>query len=145
ERLWRWARRNPALAAALGTVLTLLLVSLGLAVGWAVHSTNAYQQLKSEQASLESATSAAHAAFAPDGRRLVTSHFGGDLRLGSPATGRPLAAPHRGFAGPQVLAFASVNDRLTANHLPRALAFHPDGDRVLQVSNSEVRWWRLPR
>jgi WD40 repeat protein/serine/threonine protein kinase len=50
ERAWRWARRKPALAAALGSVVTLLLLVTGLAIWFGI-----YQSLSAEK--LEAALS----------------------------------------------------------------------------------------
>jgi WD40 repeat protein/serine/threonine protein kinase len=38
EHLWRWCRRNPALATAAGLAAFLLLATLVVSVGWAVHA-----------------------------------------------------------------------------------------------------------
>jgi WD40 repeat protein len=49
ERLWRWCRRNPALAAASGLVAAALLAVTALSVSFAVHQHQAAERIREEQ------------------------------------------------------------------------------------------------
>jgi eukaryotic-like serine/threonine-protein kinase len=46
QRLGRWCRRNPALAAAAGLAALLLLTTTGVSVAWAVHASRMMEDLK---------------------------------------------------------------------------------------------------
>jgi WD40 repeat protein/serine/threonine protein kinase len=49
ERLWRWCRRNPALAAAGGLALSLLGATTVLSVGWAIHASRLASETRHAQ------------------------------------------------------------------------------------------------
>ncbi len=49
ERLWRWGRRNPALAAAAGLAVAAVVALVALAVGFGVHQGRAADDLRREQ------------------------------------------------------------------------------------------------
>src|SRR5262245_12086431 len=49
ERLWRWCRRNPALAAASGLVAAALLAVTALSVSFGVHQHHAAERIRQEE------------------------------------------------------------------------------------------------
>jgi hypothetical protein len=49
ERAWRWCRRNPMLAVAIGLAATALVACTGLSAGFAIYQTRAAARLQTEQ------------------------------------------------------------------------------------------------
>ena len=68
ERLWRWCRRNPALAATSALTLLSLLAAVGLLVGLVLYQADTGRRLTDKQATTEEALGEARANFR-DARR----------------------------------------------------------------------------
>jgi WD40 repeat protein len=129
ERLGRWCRRNPALAATAGLAAALLVTITGVSVGWAVHAGQLAS--KSEKARIQAQEQLAERSF----DRALVECEGGETGLGLLWMARSLeTAPERAedLCGALRSSLASWRTRifpLTGCH-PRTgeiLDFGPDG------------------
>ena len=75
ERLWRWCRRNPTVAALSGALASLLLLIVGLTSAGFVHEQRLREQADSERVKAERIADVAFEAFDSLGRSFVTDDF----------------------------------------------------------------------
>jgi WD40 repeat protein/serine/threonine protein kinase len=147
ERLWRWCRRNPALAAAGGLAIFLLVTTTAVSVGWAVHASRMAEDIQG--------------ALTESERRRAENHLDrglaeaerGDIGLGLLWMARSLeTVPPRAddlawtiranLAGWRRQLFALTDCRTPPG---KVLGFSPDGRSAWTVDENVVRRWELAR
>ncbi len=90
ERLWRWCRRNPAVAALSGTVAALLLFTAAVTSAGYVHEQSLRERADAERAKAERIADVAFEAFDALGRSFVADDLTATVELDDDEAEEPL-------------------------------------------------------